>query len=93
MILAFRDGETQKVFEGRHSRRLPTDIQRTAFRKLAQLDQAGSLLDLRALPGNHLAALKGNRAGQHSIRINQQWRVCFRWTPQGVEDVEIADYH
>jgi proteic killer suppression protein len=85
MILAFRDGETQKVFEGRHSRRLPTDIQRTAFRKLAQLDQAGSLLDLRAL--------KGNRAGQHSIRINQQWRVCFRWTPQGVEDVEIADYH
>lgn len=75
------------------SRKLAHDMQRTALRKLMHLDQAASLRDLAALPGNRLEALKGNRAGQHSIRVNDQWRVCFRWTENGPADVEIVDYH
>lgn len=68
-------------------------MQKNAFRKLAQLDSAVTLDDVRMPPGNRLESLSGDRAGQHSIRINQQWRVCFRWTDKGPADVEIADYH
>jgi proteic killer suppression protein len=75
------------------SRRLPTQIQRVARRKLLMLHQARRVDDLRSPPGNRLEALKGNRAGQHSIRINDQWRVCFRWDGQDAHDVEIVDYH
>jgi proteic killer suppression protein len=93
MIRSFRDRETEKVWNGRLSRRLPGDIQEAALRKLAALDAAERLEDLRLPPGNRLEALSGNRKGQHSIRINQQWRVCFRWTDGGCGDVEICDYH
>ncbi len=93
MIRSFRDRETEKVWEGERSRRLPGDIQNVALRKLAALDAAERLDDLRRPPGNQLEALKDDRKGQHSIRINQQWRVCFRWMEGGCEDVEICDYH
>lgn len=93
MIQSFSCKETERVFAGVRSKRLAGDMQETAFRKLAQLDQAQSLQDLRVPPGNRLEALRGDRAGQHSIRINQQWRVCFRWTKDGPAEVEIADYH
>ena len=93
VIRSFRNQETARVFLRNRSRRFPPDIQRTAQRKLAVLDAAESLLDLRLPPGNRLEELSGGRAGQHSIRINDQWRVCFRWVDGGVYDVEIADYH
>ncbi len=93
VIRSFADKETEKVFEGKVSRRLPPVIQQTARRKLIYLDEADNLLDLRAPPGNRLEALKGNRAGQHGIRINDQWRICFRWHKNNAYDVEIADYH
>ena len=93
MILTFADAETAKVASGKRSRYLPPDIQATAFRKLEILKSAATLPALAALPGNRLEALKGDRKRQHSIRVKQQWRVCFRWTPQGAEDVEIVDYH
>ena len=93
MIKSFRDDEAKKISEGKRSRYLPLDIQATALRKLRILQSAVSLSALSALPGNRLEALKGGRKGQHSIRINSQWRVCFRWTPEGAEDVEIVDYH
>lgn len=93
MIRSFRDRETQKVWDGERSRRLPGDIQDVALRKLAALDSADRLDDLRSPPGNRLEALKDDRKGQHSMRINQQWRICFRWTEGGCEDVEICDYH
>ena len=93
MIRSFRDRETQKVWQGERSRRLPGDIQDVALRKLAALDAADRLDDLRSPPGNRLEALKDDRKGQHSVRINQQWRICFRWTEGGCEDVEICDYH
>lgn len=93
MIHSFADKETAKIFHGRHSRRLPVDIQRIALRKLQQLDAAPDLNSLRVPPGNRLESLKGNRAGQHSIRINDQFRVCFRWENSGAHDVEITDYH
>jgi proteic killer suppression protein len=93
MIRSFRDRETETVWEGERSRRLPGDIQNVALRKLAALDAAERLDDLRRPPGNQLEALKDDRKGQHSVRINQQWRVCFRWTDGGCEDVEICDYH
>jgi len=93
MIRSFRDRETEKVWDGERSRRLPGDIQDVALRKLAALDAAERLDDLRLPPGNRLEALKDDRKGQHSVRINQQWRVCFRWTDGGCEDVEICDYH
>lgn len=69
------------------------ELQRSALRKLAMLDAAVVLDDLRAPPGNHLELLRGDRAGQYSVRINEQWRICFRWTPAGPKDVEIVDYH
>jgi proteic killer suppression protein len=93
MIVSFRGNETARIWEGRRSRRLPADIQMPALMKLRLLNRAGRLDDLRIPPGNRLEALHGNRAGQHSIRINQQWRICFRWTEGGPADVEIIDYH
>jgi proteic killer suppression protein len=93
MIRGFKDKETEKVFHGRFSRKLPQDIQRIAERKLIMLHRAANLHDLQVPPSNRLEALKGNRRGQHSIRINDQWRICFRWQEDGVYDVEIVDYH
>jgi toxin HigB-1 len=92
MIESFACAETEKIFHARASRRLPPDIQRTARRKLLQLDAATQLRDMAVPPGNRLEALKGGRAGQHSIRINDQWRICFRWAA-GAHEVEIVDYH
>ena len=93
MIRSFRDPETERLFRRERSRRLPGDIQRVALRKLVMLDAAVVLDDLRVPPGNRLEALKGDRRGQHSIRINDRWRVCFRWRDGGAEDVEVVDYH
>ena len=93
VIGSFRDRETEKVFERTRSRRLPADVQRRAHRKLLILDAAQALEDLRIPPGNRLERLSGNRAGQYSIRVNDQWRVCFRWERGDAHDVEITDYH
>ena len=93
MIESFACAETEKVFHGQVSRRLPTDIQRTARRKLLQLQAATQLLEMAVPPGNRLEALKGGRAGQYSIRINDQWRICFSWRRGDAYDVEIGDYH
>lgn len=93
MIKSFRDKETEKIFRGRFSRKLPQEIQRLTARKLEQLDAATILETLRVPPGNQLEALKGARRGQHSIRINDQWRVCFVWRAGDAFDVEIVDYH
>ena len=93
MIQGFADLETEKTWSGRRSRKLPTDIQAVALRKLRILNNARVLQDLRVPPGNWLEALRGNRAGQHSIRINDQWRICFVWKEGGPADVEIVDYH
>ena len=93
MIRTIRDPETRRIWAGERSRRLPPDIQDTALRKLRILNRAGRLDDLRAPPGNRLEARRGDRQGQHSIRINQQWRICFRWNDGGCDDVEICDYH
>ena len=93
MIRTFRDPDTEALFQRRRPRRLPSSLQRVALRKLVILDAADSLADLRVPPGNRLEPLKGDRAGQHSIRINDQWRICFLWTPAGPRDVEIVDYH
>jgi proteic killer suppression protein len=93
MIRSFACLETEKLFNDESSRRLPTQIQRTARRKMLLLHQARSLNDLRSPYGNHLEALKGGRKGQHSIRVNGQWRVCFRWQGEDAFDVEIVDYH
>jgi len=92
MIRSFRDRETERVFRGQVSRKLPRSIQRASFRKLVQLDQAVSLEALRQTPGNHLERLEHDRAGQWSIRINDQWRICFIWD-DGAHRVEITDYH
>lgn len=96
-VLSFRDGGTEDVFDGRDTKKArkscPSDVVRTARRKLDQVNQAVTLNDLRSPPSNHLERLKGDREGQHSIKINDQWRVCFRWTDSGAEDVEIVDYH
>ena len=93
VIISFRDFETEKVFQNLVSRKFPANIQTTALRKLLQIHAAVSLNSLRVPPGNRLEALKGNRAGQHSIRINDQWRICFIWTGSDAEQVEIVDYH
>ena len=93
MIRSFADAETRSVWEGHRSRRLPGDIQAPALRKLRLLNQARSFDDLRIPPGNRLEALRGDRAGQHSVRINRQWRICFRWENGHAEDVAIVDYH
>jgi toxin HigB-1 len=91
VIRSFRDKATRALFEGRPTVRLRS-IAGVAVRKLDMLDAAASLRDLRLPPGNRLEALKGDRSGQHSIRINDQWRICFVWK-EGAEDVEIVDYH
>lgn len=93
MIKVFRCKETEKIFKGRFSNKLPQNIQRVAERKLIMVHRAGDLNDLRVPPANRLEALKGRRKGQHSIRINDQWRICFEWHNDGVYDVEIAHYH
>ena len=93
MIKSFVDDETAKIFRGEVSRKLPLDIQKTARRKLIYLDEADNIGDLTVPPGNRLEALKGSRSGQYSIRINDQWRVCFRWERPDAHRVEITDYH
>jgi proteic killer suppression protein len=92
MIVSFKDADTEALAGGRRVRRL-VNIEAVARRKLRQLHIAGRLDDLRVPPGNRLEALKGGPAGQHSIRVNDQYRVCFRWTAAGAERVEIVDYH
>lgn len=92
MIKSFRCRDTAALAEGKRVKRF-VNIDKVARRKLRQLEIAGRLEDLRVPPGNRLEALKGDRTGQHSIRINNQWRLCFRWTEAGAEDVEIVDYH
>ncbi|WP_395745133.1 type II toxin-antitoxin system RelE/ParE family toxin [Prosthecobacter sp.] len=93
MIRSFACDDTARLFQREKARAFPPDIQRTALRKLAQLHAVTELLQLRVPPGNRLESLKGDRKGQHSIRINDQWRVCFRWDADGPHDVEIVDYH
>ena len=93
MIKSFKGKETERLFHREISRKLPQDIQRVAFRKLRMLNRARSLEDLRVPPANRLEALKGDRKGQHSIRINDQWRVCFPWQDGDAHSVEIVDYH
>ena len=92
MIKGFRCADTRALFETGKSKRFGAIIA-VATRKLTQLEAAATLEFLKSPPGNHLEVLKGDRKGQHSIRINDQWRICFRWTTTGPEDVEIADYH
>ena len=93
MIKSFRDKETEKIFNRQFSAKLQLNIQRMARKKLVILDAATELNDLRIPPGNRLEALKGDRKGQHSIRINDQWRLCFKWSDGDAYEVEIADYH
>lgn len=93
MIQSFADPEAELIWSGQRSRRLPADIQNIALRKLRLLNQARVLGDLRVPPGNRLEALKLDRLGQHSIRINDQWRICFVWNEGGPTRVEIVDYH
>jgi toxin HigB-1 len=93
VIRSFADKETERIWNGEVSRRLPSQIQALARRKLRMLDAAQRLDDLRIPPANRLGALKGKRAGQHSIRINDQWRICFAWNGGHCADVTIVDYH
>jgi toxin HigB-1 len=93
MILSFRSEATERIHKGEKTPDLPADIQKVALRKLQQLDLAKKLDDLRIPPGNRLEPLKADRRGQHSIRINAKYRVCFIWTNAGIEKVEIVDYH
>jgi proteic killer suppression protein len=94
MIKSFKDRQAQAIFERRDpGKGFPSDLTRIARRKLIMLNRAKALKDLRSPPSNHLEALKDDRAGQHSVRINDQWRVCFVWTGAGAENVEIVDYH
>lgn len=93
MIRTFRSEETGALFRRERVRRLPANIQRVALRKLRILNRARDLQDLRVPPGNRLEALRGDRRGQHSIRVNDQWRICFRWDSGDAYDVEIVDYH
>ena len=93
MIRTFKDKETEKLFKRLRYRRLPDDLQRVALRKLRMLNRAMSINDLRVPPANRLEKLKGNRTGQYSIRINDQWRICFEWQQNDAFKVEIVDYH
>ena len=97
MIVSFKNEGTEDVFDGLDTRKArkacPRNLWRVARRKLDQINQSAVLDDLRAPPGNRFEALTGGREGQHSIRINAQYRVCFRWTKDGAEEVEIVDYH
>ena len=93
MIESFASEETKKIFLGKVSKKLPKDIQRTARRKLIYMDDAEDLHDLLSPPGNRLEKLRGDRAGQYSIRINDPWRICFDWADSKAKNVEIVDYH
>ena len=93
VIESFKDSDTERVWRRQHVRRFGAELQRIANRKLLMLDAAETLADLRVPPGNRLEALRVNRAGQHSIRVNDRWRICFIWTPAGTANVEITDYH
>jgi toxin HigB-1 len=93
MIAGFKDADAQALFETGRSRRIPANIRRIAIRKLTYLDSAEELSELRTPPGNRLEALKGDRKGQHSIRINDQYRICFIWRDHHAHEVEVVDYH
>jgi proteic killer suppression protein len=93
VIRSFHDSRTEDAFNGIVRKGFPADLIKVARRKLGYLNAAASLDDLKAPPGNHLEALKGDRAGQHSIRVNDQFRICFVWTAEGPTDVEFVDYH
>jgi proteic killer suppression protein len=93
MIETFKCKETEKIFRREYSRKLPTNIQRVAFRKLRMINRSATVQDLRVPPANRLESLSGKRDGQYSIRINDQWRVCFVWRAGNAYDVEIVDYH
>jgi len=93
VIRSFGNGMTERLWSRERNKKLDPRIERTALRKLVMLDAAETLDDLRVPPGNRLEALRGDRAGQHSVRVNQQWRICFTWAPAGPENVEIVDYH
>ncbi len=93
MINSFKCKETEKIFSRNYSKKFPVIIQRSALRKLRMLNRARNLNDLRVPPGNKLESLKGNRKGQMSIRINDQWRICFEWRDNNAHNVEIVDYH
>ena len=93
MISSFKDDEARKIWERQFSTKLPQNIQRTALRKLSMIYNSINIHDLKIPPGNHLEELKGNREGQYSIRINDQWRICFKWNNGSALDVEIVDYH
>lgn len=93
MITGFRCAETARVFRGERSRRFPIDIQNTARRELEYLHRARKPRDLQSPPGNRLEALKGDRAGEHSIRVSDRWRICFVWCEGNAQNVEVVDYH
>lgn len=93
MIVSFKCKETEKIFNRNYSKKFPNDIQRVALRKLRMIDHSQNITDLKVPPGNRLEELKGKRKGQHSIRINDQWRVCFVWQENNAHQVEIVDYH
>ena len=93
LVIRFRDRDAERLFNGQQVRRLPVDIQRRARMRLQRVVAATRLSDLRVPPSQRLEALRGDRRGQHSIRINDQWRICFRWTEQGATEIEVVDYH
>ena len=93
MIQTFADRDTERLFHRESVRRFPAELQRAMLRKLVLVDAAEQLEDLRVPPGNRLEKLKGNRVGQHSIRVNDQWRICFRWKDGNAFDVAVVDYH
>ncbi|HEO65361.1 MAG TPA: type II toxin-antitoxin system RelE/ParE family toxin [Spirochaetes bacterium] len=93
MIRGFKEKEAEKIWHGTFSRHLPRNIQSIVRRKLRMLNHSSTLNDLRIPPSNHLEALKGSRKGQHSIRVNDQWRICFVWSKGDAEAIEIVDYH
>ncbi|HVE34003.1 MAG TPA: type II toxin-antitoxin system RelE/ParE family toxin [Gemmatimonadaceae bacterium] len=93
MIKSFADRDTEALFQRQRVRRYPADLLRPMLRKLVAVDAAEALDDLRVPPGNRLEKLKGSRAGQHSIRVNDQWRICFRWADGDAYEVEVVDYH
>jgi Plasmid maintenance system killer protein len=93
VIKTFKDAETQKIYQRERSRKLPSDIQQVALRKLRMINNAININDLRVPPANRLEKMSGNREGQYSIRINDQWRICFEWKNSDAFNVEITDYH
>lgn len=93
MIKDFASSETEKIWIGEFSKRFPNEIQRQIRKKLRMIHNAGALQDLKVPPGNKLEALKGNRKGQYSIRVNDQWRICFDWVNENALNVEVVDYH